>query len=72
MNIARGPDEAFRPVNAGLMFFSKEPHRFFERAWIELVLRKDEAGKAFPKNILKDLYIFSCAMIGLHQEQYYY
>jgi len=53
MNIARGPDEAFRPVNAGLMFFSKEPHRFFERAWIELVLRKDEAGKAFSEKYFK-------------------
>jgi len=53
MNIARGPEEAFRPVNAGLMFFSKEPHRFFERAWIELVLRKDEAGKDFSEKYFK-------------------
>lgn len=42
MNIAKGPDEALRPVNAGLMFFCREPHRFFERAWIEIVIRTDE------------------------------
>jgi len=53
MNIARGPDEALRPVNAGLMFFCKEPHRFFDRAWIELVIRKDEAGKNFSEKYFK-------------------
>lgn len=29
MYIAKGPDEDLRPVNAGLLFFSKEPERFF-------------------------------------------
>jgi len=53
MNIARGPEEAFRPVNAGLMFFCKEPHLFFERAWIELVIRKDEAGEDFSEKYFK-------------------
>ncbi len=53
MNIAKGPDEAFRPVNAGIMFFCKEPHRFFERAWIEVVLRKDEVGKNFSEKFFK-------------------
>ncbi len=53
MNIAKGPDEALRPVNAGLMFFSKEPHRFFDRAWIEVVIRKDEAGKDFSEKYFK-------------------
>ena len=53
MNIAKGPDEALRPINAGLMFFCKEPHRFFERAWIEVVIRKDEAGKDFSEKYFK-------------------
>jgi ATP-dependent DNA helicase RecG len=53
MNIAKGPDKALRPVNAGLMFFSKEPHRFFDRAWIEVVIRKDEAGKDFSEKYFK-------------------
>ena len=53
MNIARGPDEALRPVNAGLMFFCKDPHRFFERSWIEVVIRKDEAGKDFSEKYFK-------------------
>jgi ATP-dependent DNA helicase RecG len=34
MQIARGPIEAFRPVNVGLLFFNEEPSRFFQRAWI--------------------------------------
>lgn len=53
MNIARGPDEHLRPVNAGLLFFSREPERFFSRAWIEVVLRKDEAGKDFSERYFK-------------------
>lgn len=53
MNIARGPDEFLRPVNAGLLFFSREPDRFFHRAWIEVVLRKDEAGKDFSERYFK-------------------
>ncbi|MFZ4801942.1 MAG: ATP-binding protein [Chlorobium sp.] len=53
MNIARGPDEALRPINAGLLFFSREPDRFFPRSWIEVVLRKDEAGKDFTERYFK-------------------
>jgi len=53
MHIAKGPDEALRPVNAGLMFFAREPHRFFQRAWIEVVIRKDEAGKDFSEKYFK-------------------
>jgi len=53
MNIARGPDEFLRPVNVGLLFFSREPDRFFSRAWIEVVLRKDEAGKDFSERYFK-------------------
>jgi ATP-dependent DNA helicase RecG len=49
MHIAKGPNEDIRPVNAGLLFFSKEPHQFFERAWIELVLHKDYSGRNFKE-----------------------
>jgi len=49
MHLAKGPNEDIRPVNAGLLFFSKEPHKFFERAWIELVLHKDYSGKNFKE-----------------------
>jgi ATP-dependent DNA helicase RecG len=41
MLIAKGADEDIRPVNAGLLFFNKEPERFFPRTWIELVWHKD-------------------------------
>lgn len=41
MNIAKGPDEDIRPINAGLLFFNKEPEKFFPRTWIELVWHKD-------------------------------
>lgn len=53
MRIAKGPDENLRPVNAGLLFFSKEPDRFFDRAWIEVVIRRDEAGKQFSEKYFK-------------------
>ena len=54
MNLAKGPDEAFRPLNVGLLFFSTKPHRYFERAWIEVVIRKDEAGKDFSEKYFKE------------------
>ena len=53
MAIAKGPIENLLPVNTGLMFFSLEPHHFFPRAWIEVVLRKDEAGKDFEEIFFK-------------------
>lgn len=53
MNIARGPKENVQPLNAGLLFFSQEPHKFFDRAWIEVVVRKDEAGKDFDEKYFK-------------------
>lgn len=53
MAIAKGPDEALKPINAGLMFFCKEPERFFKRAWIEVVLRTDEAGTEFTEKYFK-------------------
>ena len=35
------------------MFFCKEPERFFKRAWIEVVLRTDEAGTEFTEKYFK-------------------
>lgn len=47
MHIARGPEEYLRPVNAGLLFFNSNPHRFFNRAWIELAIHKNETGRNY-------------------------
>jgi ATP-dependent DNA helicase RecG len=53
MHIAKGPDEDLRPVNAGLLFFSKQPEEFFPYAWIELVWHRDESGKNFSAYYFK-------------------
>jgi len=53
MHIARGPIESLRPVNVGLLFFNSNPHRFFNRAWIELVIHKDETGSNFISETFK-------------------
>ncbi|MEI7982862.1 MAG: RNA-binding domain-containing protein, partial [Bacteroidota bacterium] len=53
MQIARGPVEYLRPVNAGLMFFNREPHRFFNRAWIELAIHPDDTGRNFMTETFK-------------------
>tara|TARA_R110000737_G_scaffold302529_1_gene309628 strand:+ start:499 stop:2121 length:1623 start_codon:yes stop_codon:yes gene_type:complete len=49
MLIAKGPEEDLRPVNVGLLFFSKVPEAFFPRTQIELVWHKDNSGKAFKE-----------------------
>jgi ATP-dependent DNA helicase RecG len=53
MHIARGPVEWLRPVNAGLLFFNSNPHRFFNRAWIELAIHKDDVGRNFASETFK-------------------
>lgn len=53
MHIARGPVESLRPINAGLLFFNSHPHRFFNRAWIELAIHRDEAGRNFTSETFK-------------------
>lgn len=53
MHIAKGPVEDLRPVNVGLLFFSKEPDKFFKRAWIELVWHKDGTGKKYKEYYFK-------------------
>ena len=51
MAIARGPDEHLFPVNVGLLFFNKDPDRFFNRARIEIVIHKDDSGRNFIEKV---------------------
>ncbi len=44
MQIARGPKENFRPVNAGLLMFSDDPEKYFPGARIEVVVFKNKDG----------------------------
>lgn len=53
MYIAKGPVKDLRPVNAGLLFFSKTPEIFFPRTWIELVWYKDHKDKQFKEYYFK-------------------
>ncbi|MBN2660421.1 MAG: putative DNA binding domain-containing protein, partial [Tannerellaceae bacterium] len=53
MLIAKGPAEDIRPVNIGLLFFSKHPEKYFDRAWIELAWHKDDTGKNFKEITFK-------------------
>ncbi len=53
MQIARGPVEALRPVNAGLLFFSKAPEKFFRRTWIEVAVHQNEMGRDYTSNTFK-------------------
>lgn len=53
MYIAKGPVEDLRPVNAGILFFSKTPEKFFPRTWIELVWHQDGSGKEFKEYYFK-------------------
>jgi ATP-dependent DNA helicase RecG len=53
MKIVNGPKEALRPLNVGVLFFSRNPEMFIDRAWIELVIHKDESGKNFSEKYFK-------------------
>ena len=53
MKIVNGPKEALRPLNVGLLFFSRNPDKFLERSWIELVIHKDKTGKNFSEKYFK-------------------
>lgn len=55
MHIAKGPDENLLPINVGLLFFSKNPDRFFSRTWMELVWNKDNSSKKFKEYYFKGL-----------------
>lgn len=53
MLIAKGADEDLRPINAGLLFFNKQPEKFFPRTWIELVIHQDDSGSNFTEQTFK-------------------
>ena len=53
MHIAKGSDEFLRPVNVGLLFFSRKPEKFFDRTWIEVVWHKDDVGDNFTEHYFK-------------------
>lgn len=53
MLIAKGSKEDLRPVNVALLFFSKQPERFFPRTWIELVIHQDDSGRRFSEQYFK-------------------
>ena len=53
MHIAKGSDDFLRPVNVGLLFFSRTPEKFFDRSWIEVVLHKDDVGDNFTEHYFK-------------------
>ncbi|WP_134089822.1 RNA-binding domain-containing protein [Olivibacter sp. XZL3] len=53
MHIAKGADEDLYPVNVGLLFFNRTPEKFFSRAWIELVVHRDDSGRSFSEHYFK-------------------
>lgn len=53
MLLVKGGREDVRPVNVGLLFFSQQPERFFQRAWIELVWHKDGSGRNYTEHYFK-------------------
>ncbi|WP_352421149.1 RNA-binding domain-containing protein [Proteiniphilum sp.] len=53
MQLLKGPKEYLRPVNAALLFFNREPHKFFRGAVSEVVLYKDYDGIQFTENIFR-------------------
>jgi len=53
MRIVGGPPEALLPINAGLLFFSDEPERFFRGAFTEVISYSDFSGKRFTEKLFK-------------------
>ncbi len=53
MQIARGASEYLRPVNAGLLFFSETPEKFFPYTWIEITIYYDDIGDNFTEKVFK-------------------
>jgi ATP-dependent DNA helicase RecG len=51
MQIARGPSEYTKPVNAGLLFFSENPEKFFRGAKIEIIEYYNEIGDSFSEKM---------------------
>ncbi len=53
MLIAKGPKESIRPLNVGVLFFCREPEKYLDRCWIELVVHHDETGRNFTEKYFK-------------------
>jgi ATP-dependent DNA helicase RecG len=53
MQLLKGPKEYRHPINAALLFFNPEPHRFFRGAISEVVLYKDYDGITFDEQTFK-------------------
>lgn len=53
MQLLKGPKEYLRPINVALLFFNREPHKFFRGAVSEVVLYKDYDGIQFAEKIFK-------------------
>ena len=53
MQIARGANEYLRPVNAGLLFFSETPEKFFPYTQIEVNIYHDDIGDSFTEKVFK-------------------
>ncbi|GHT43968.1 ATPase AAA [Bacteroidia bacterium] len=53
MQLLKGPKEYLRPINAALLFFNPEPHKFFRGAISEVVLYKDYDGITFIEKTFK-------------------
>lgn len=54
MNIVEGPDEWVRPKNVGLMFFNKEPYKYFPQTQIDIVYFPEGPGAdSFSEKIFR-------------------
>jgi ATP-dependent DNA helicase RecG len=53
MLIAKGPEESIRPLNVGVLFFCRQPEKFLDRCWIELVIHHDTEGRNFTEKYFK-------------------
>lgn len=53
MLLLRGPKEYLKPINAALLFFNREPHKFFRGAVSELVMYDDYDGIRFTEKIFQ-------------------
>lgn len=49
MRVVSGPEEYIKPVNAGLLFFNRNPEKFFRGAITEIILFKDGQGTTFTE-----------------------
>jgi ATP-dependent DNA helicase RecG len=49
MQIARGPKEYLKPLNAGLLLFNEKPEKYFRGAKIEVIEYIDEVGDNFTE-----------------------